>query len=583
MRKQSDVGAGRAFLLFSLVFLGAAALVGLADIVFILRHYVTFPYGDQWVWMARVHDRGVVRGLYAQYNEHRLTIPGLFFLIDYRWFSARNGFLIVISLLFQLACTVLLILPVWWAPAVPKQVRFIFSGMTIILMFWFIQGEDLFYPYQLQIASADLGVLTAACFLSRAATDGRITTATWIAVLGAATWATFSFGSGMVIWPVVLGLGVLARVPKRLLIIAGIAFLCVMVLYFADYHTPPGSDSPMRLIMQPVQVAHYMTVFLGLPFFGAGAQNVRFITYVGPYMFAALGVLTALGIILRLVRKKPGTRTRPDVMYGSTIVFCLGAAFLAAMARSNYGVDQALSGRYAPMSLIFWISLAGVLTIEISEREGDGGLGRVVWAGVMAIASVLTFSSHIEMGDYMALRSQRQAEAALSIAVGVPDSSRVDQELASLHLVTLVDEFSTPFFHHSLLAFPEARWLGTPLQDHFHQVPGNQCLGSLDLVNTIPNSLAGGVRVIGWAWDAKERRVPSRIWITDSTGIIRGLGLLNEPRLDVATAYHTAGMGQAGWVAYSRVPPGAALFTAYAQLRDGNAVCPVGSPHAPAP
>ena len=115
---------GRLVGICAAAYLVLAIVIAVADILFVLRHYTTFPFGDQWVWLARMHERGVLRGLFAQYNEHRLPVPGVFYLLDYRWFGGRNSLLIAVSLLFQAGCAVLLILPMWRQPEVPKWLRY---------------------------------------------------------------------------------------------------------------------------------------------------------------------------------------------------------------------------------------------------------------------------------------------------------------------------------------------------------------------------------------------------------------------------------------------------------------------------
>ena len=586
MTTLADRGRIPAWLWFlAAAWLACAALIGAANIVYILRHHVTFPFGDQWTLLSRVHRFGLLRGLYMQHNEHRLIVPGLFCIMDYRWFGAGNHFLAIVSLFFQLSCAALLMVPVWRHPAVSWPLRLVFSGAVIVTMLWLIQAEDLFYPFQLQIACAHFAILSIALLLGQAA-GSQTGAGLWLAIAGFALWATFSFGSGILIWPVILIVAALLGVPRRRVGAIAVLFLCVVAAYFTGYKTPGGSSSPVDSLQHPAHVAEYMTALLGLPFLGAGTADARFAAHPASYLLTIGGILLAAGLLL-VFALNPSLRRRPEnVVYGSILLFCLGSAFLAALGRSNFPLEQALSSRYAPMPLIFWISLAALGTIGISRREpAPAGAGTLIWMAVLAVASAsaMTFPEHSALGRYMAMRARNQAEVAISMAIGVPDVPRVLQEFGTLSLVTEIDRAAVHDLGHPLFARAETQWLGSPLLGHFQLAPASACLGSVDLVDALAKPSPPGARLLGWAWETGGSQPPPRVWVTDPQGVIRGFGLLQESRPDVAAAYRNAAMEETGWIAYAQLPPGGSPFTVYAGMHDGKSVCPFGAPRSPAP
>ena len=445
--------AGAAYLAF-------AILVGLADIFYIFHHYPAFPFGDRWIWLAKLYERGAWGALWAQYNEHRLLIPGVLFLLDHRYFGSVNGLLIVASMLFQAGCVVLLILPLWRQADIPKPARCVFGGFVVIAMFWFIQAENFFYVFQMVLACANLGVLATLHFFSRIAwrqdSPGRPATWLWIAILGCAFWATFSFGHGILIWPALLLTGLAARLPARSLLIILVAFVCAAGLYFTGYHTPASHASPLESLRHPLRVVQYAVLMLGLPFFGVQSQDVSLFTHFGSYALTVGGILIALAMLLRFALVQAERGNREQYVYCPTLVVSLGAVFVAALGRSNFPIDQALSGRYTHIPLLFWISLAALVTADLSRRERRGGLGRAVWCALLILASAATLSTQITVGRYMALRSRYQAAAAMSITVGVPDTIRIAEELAAPDLVAYVDQSTKRALGHSLFARPEA-------------------------------------------------------------------------------------------------------------------------------
>src|SRR5579871_2293893 len=114
-----------------IAWLGVAILEAFASIVFVLRHYTRFPFGDHWIWLARLYQDGLFATLCSQFNEHRYFVPGLFYFADHRFFGSTNTFLTFFLLAVQIAATALLIRPVWQAPRQP--LRYFFAGFTVIL------------------------------------------------------------------------------------------------------------------------------------------------------------------------------------------------------------------------------------------------------------------------------------------------------------------------------------------------------------------------------------------------------------------------------------------------------------------
>ncbi len=265
------------------------------------------------------------------------------------------------------------------------------------------------------------------------------------------------------------------------------------------------------------------------------------------------------------------------------MLLCLGSCCITALGRSRFPLWQALSGRYAPIALLFWMSLAALITLKLCTWEARGGLGRAVWCTLLVIASVATLSTHVAQARYMAYRERAQAAAALSITVGVPDRARIAEELSGVfERIFYVDQHAAPFLGHSMFWRPEAAHLGKSLPEHSQLVPADRCLGVVDLANLLP-APASGARMLGWAWDQGRRTNTGGIWVVDDQKIIRGLGITSLARPDVAAALSDNAMDSAGWVAYSQLPTQADALTVFCQpgrrkvrsLPDRNLCTPV--------
>jgi hypothetical protein len=574
--------------LAAVIYLGFAVLVGLWDISYILRHYTRFPFGDYWIWLARLYENGLLATLHSQFNEHRLIIPGLCYFLDHRYFGSTNSFTIVLLVLMQVGCIVLIALPLCRKIDIPQPVRYVFGGFVVITMLWFIQAEDFFYAYQICFFSCNLGILAALHLLVRLVERARQSRPLgWVGagMLVCALWANFSNGHGILIWPVLLAAGLLLRLPKRALLAVLLTFGCALGIYFFHYRTPAGDASPWESLHHPIYVLQYVVLMIGLPLFGGGAQDVRLSVHFGSYVASVSGILLAIVLLVRFARARAAQRSREQIIYCCLMALCLGACFITALGRSRFPVSQALSGRYAPVPLLFWISLIGLITVQICAWEVRGGVGRAVWCVLLAMASVATLSTQVWLGGYMAGRERAQAAAALSITVGAPDMARIGQELTPvLDRIRFVDRKATPFLGHSLFARPGADLLGTPLLDRFHLAPDGECVGFVDQVNWLPQPAERGVRLLGWSWDARRRREVGGIWVVDEHQIIRGLGITRVFRPDVAAAYSNGAMDSAGWFAYARLPAQeSGTVAVFAGLDGGKSVCRIGTLRQPMP
>ena len=570
----------------ALGFLACSILAGLADIVFLLRHYTRFPFGDQWAWLEKLYKYGLWATLGTQFNEHRLVIPGLCYFADHRYFGGTNTFLVLLLVGMQIGCILLLILPIGWQAGIPKPVRYIFGGFVVITMLWFIQAEDFFYPYQICIICCNLGILGALHLFARCVERTRQSqTVFWlgIGVVGCAFWANFSNGHGILVWPVLLAMGVVLRLPARPLVIGGMVMLGALAIYFFHYHTPAQHAGPWESLQHPIQVMHYAALMIGLPFFGAGTQDIGLSRHAAAYVISLAGILCALVMLTRFALFKALQNSREQIIYSSLMLLCLGTCAITALGRSRFPVWQALSGRYAPIAMLFWISLAGLATACLCGREAGGGTRRAIWCGVMIVASSATLATQARMGRYMAGREREQAAAALSITLGVPDMARIGEELSRrFDRIEFVDRAARPFLGHSLFWRAGTEFLGTPLPDHFQLLGADDCAGFVDASRRLPEPTMGA-RLLGWAWDRRPRGTVSGIWVVDDQKVIRGMGVTRVSRPDVGATFVDHAMDAAGWIAYAQLPAqGPDALTVFASLDDNQrSVCQIGAPRAP--
>jgi hypothetical protein len=565
-----------------------AALVAVAvvinDIAFILKHHLSYPFGDQWIWLARLYEIGFLRNLYVQYNEHRLTIPGLFFFADYRYFGGRNHFLSACELAFQAGCAALLMAPAWYTRSVERPVKLVFSGFVLVLMFWFLQAENLFLPYQIQIVCSNFGLLAIAVVLHRLAARHRAglsTNGLLMAILGLALWSMFSFAHGMLIWPAVLVFAVILRLPKRIILPVAVTFLVAMAVYFYRYQPSVNTGSPLHSLMKPLQLLQYSLLLLGSPFFTQPAGDVSWLAHPFTYMAALCGVTAAGFALVRIAFRVRSNATPAEASYGLMLLVTLTTAAFIAVGRSAISIDQALSGRYTTVALIFWISLTGLATTYLARLQSRASAIQLAWCAGLVLAAAATRPSHLASGGFFKILEREQAAAAVSFAVGVPDVPRIERTMSSLPLVSAVERATQRALGRSMFPSREASLMGTPLLAHFSVAPNSTCQGKVEAARMAANS--GGVMLTGWVWNQQERKLAPRVWLADQSGAIRGFGETGTFRPDVAATQRNRMLDAAGWEAYAAAGNQPGAYAVYADTGDGKSVCWLGSSPPPQP
>jgi hypothetical protein len=192
------------------------------------------------------------------------------------------------------------------------------------------------------------------CITSEATRFVRFASALAFGVAG-----TFSFGNGLLIWPVILFLLVCKR-EKVLFLAAWIGAAALVVLaYLPGYQ---GHDA-VRPVVNWFDYALYFAGFLGAPL--ARIPNSQPLTL--PVFIGSIFVAVFLGIALQLVRRREALRNAaPWLAIGAYII---GSAVMATTARSHLGPEHALDSRYTTVSVILLVSLIGLVASAISQER----------------------------------------------------------------------------------------------------------------------------------------------------------------------------------------------------------------------
>lgn len=380
---------GRGLLGLSLTVLPIVALA-----LLLRRYHVDVVFWDQWE-LVPIVDK-VFQGtltfsdLWAQHNEHRPVFPRLVMA----HLARATGWSLSAEVLLNLGL-VTTVLPVLWVSArgwrseaqadVPPWT---WPTMSLLL-FSPTQWENWLWGWQfLAFVQVVTGVYGLALLTRRDSGWGSLAAALLLGIVG-----TFSFGGGLVFWPVgALGL-LVQRHParwQRLAVWISVAAV-VLAAYFYDYHPNPYMPTPwsnFERVRAAGKLVFFVATFLGAPLAPgdwrwaclAGFAGVLLWGWLG-YRSLAHGVLARAGLLPWLL--------------GLTAIF---TAVLIGLGRAGFGFHQALESRYVTASLWLWASLVlGLGTLRASgpgDRPDSTSSFRLARAGIVAVvvACLLGFS-----------------------------------------------------------------------------------------------------------------------------------------------------------------------------------------------
>ena len=347
-----------------------ALIPAVVAVIVTVRHWLPLPYWDEWRTPGLLltnYANGTLRisDFFLQHNESRLPVPCFLYLMlaKLHGWDVRDA--ITIMLLEGVAiCGLLfwLFLRTRGATVITALAAF---AVTTFLCFSPVQYYNflsgflfvLFFPGLATILVA-LVNLSGIRFGSKAVINAVI-----------ALVATYTFTNGMLLWVV----GVPLPAPdesasKRVRLIWSLLFALVgaaaVAAYFVGYERPPSHP---RLHFGIVQVMHYLILWVGGYF--SSAKISPFV--IGIIVLSSWIVVTANAILL-LSRGASWRHFYPWLLLS---IYALSSGLITAIGRVGFGVEQALSNRYAVFSLSLYLGLIGT-TFALYCYEQDEG---VVW------------------------------------------------------------------------------------------------------------------------------------------------------------------------------------------------------------
>jgi hypothetical protein len=292
--------------------------------------------------------------------EHRLLVPRLIWLPlavssgwDIRWELLSNGLLLG-AIYAAVAIETL-------RARMAKSLLYVSLVFTALVAFNLCQVENLIWGWQLSLLIAAASTVGVIVLLTTFSSVRSFVLASLFALA-----ATFSFGGGILAWP----LGVLALITRRPLsrrhLVAWLSLAGISLTLYANvlvqlltFHWKTSQRPHLGGLLP------YGLAYLGSPIAGWSASP-RVAALTGLFGIFVLMVVTTSSV------RRRGWLPTLGASWTLTILFALGNAALTTLSRTAQGLDQALASRYTTFGGLFWLGLVlGLLRLPQVSGQGS--------------------------------------------------------------------------------------------------------------------------------------------------------------------------------------------------------------------
>jgi hypothetical protein len=531
--------------------IGAGTVLGAANVM--RAGYSVVPYWDELEEMTFYIDathRSVLSWMWAQHNEHRILFYKSLFIVDMQFFHGRNWPMYVAIFCSQAALAAVIGYMLYKLGDLKGPLWRACFGLTLFCVFCPSQWENLCWAFQLSFVLVNLWVVAAMLCLvmhkQRLASGQRAGMGLVLASLLAATAATFTNGNGITIWPVLILLALLAKLPWRTIAIYAIGLACVVPVYLIGYHSPSKHASPFDSIHQPRHVLEYMAnYFAGAVMPDRAILKTRAIG-VAPAI-GLLGLITAIVLILWLALRGSKKGLLEYALAG-IILYAMATALITSLGRLNLGTLQAFTSRYQSFALLFWLALAlWIISIAARQTTAIGLIAAYLLIIVIACYSATKYSGIVE---HVSFNKAAKELGGAAMITGVHDDGFLRSQILSTPIAwPEVEELRTRQL--SLFSSPRAKQFGQDFAHYYPVASHSTCEGKADdasYVSTNPE----GIVIHGWLVQGLTGDPLEEVLFV-AEGKIVGFGVVEPEPVNFGNAFHSTHAFRRAWIGYAQL------------------------------
>ena len=358
-------------------------------LILLIRTAVNVPFWDEWemVNFFQKHDAGTLSlyDFWTQHNEHRLLFPQLLiYVMAYidRWNLAAE---VMVNFVLALAGFILLWDMIRRTFRANPRLKIVLVVLASVLCFSPMQWENWLWGWQIEwymVVLAVIFTIWTLCFWPERWARWKIPVA-----LVSAFIATYSLGSGPVIWFIGLGLLLLYKVARKYVWIWISAAAVTLASFYYHYSAAAGQPPKSLLLHEPLKFVVYVCAYIGRPL----AFNIVSSVIIGGLL------LLAGGFVVYASWKKRTLIKRLLPWYGLA-AFGGFSALTTAISRLGYGIQQGFSNRYMTISLLFTISVVVMSIAALQELKLYQRFKMSILIGLAALISLVLWNYRAGMG-----------------------------------------------------------------------------------------------------------------------------------------------------------------------------------------
>lgn len=529
VNRKVSVIAERGVQIFALLF---AVLYLVSGILYLCLDYWPVTESDFWQIYHVSLNHSWLQSALLKFNNHSLFFPSFIWLADLHFFHGSQVFIFACGLALLTISTLLLLLPIWRQPALDFTGKCLGTLTIIFGSYWMGRGATTTSGGFNCIASfALLGAAASFLLLPNISANSPHRSRTTTLLIGAGVVATFSFGSGIALWPCLLFLGWSLRLPWKSLGILLLAAVSAVVIYRL---LPPAGDASLLIESfrshRPSAVIFLKHVcwVIGAPIFHAviawqGVKPSPALVESSGWLFwgGAAGFLCALtAIALQVVQRKLKGNSMEFIGLG-LVSFNLGVVLLVVASRverfAEFSTDP-VAPRYLFWTSLFW---AGLLLLGLHYTQRSRWLR---WPCILLVFvfCVAGWQVHVDEGRHWRYSRFLATESATTLLNGVADpqtllaSNQEEEDLLAPELRARgLDVFATGLHD----------WIGQPVTSLFGGREDERRFGG----RAAMQRLSGGrdqenaVKVSGRLQVEPGRRPQQNMIIVDPAGTVVGI------------------------------------------------------------
>lgn len=518
------------------------------SLLFIKEYGVNVPFWDQFHFIPLLDKMFSghlsFADLFAQHNEHRTPFAWLTMLLLGSITHYNNVAEMYFSW-FLLCLTSCVLLSVYIRNFGTSQGALAKFIPVVWLIFSLRQWESLLWGITLSIFMMVLFFVLSVYSLEKSRNIGG-----WFVLsIVSGVICSFTFANGLLIWPIgfiqILWTWWSQRKEYKWSYSKMISVWCLMgilvyIAYFVGYVQPSHHPSLLYFMHHPFSSASFLMVCIGSPL------------AVDIYTAAAMGILLLASYIYVLVYAiKRDSQTRSVMTFPLSLVsFSLLTAAILVLARSGFGVEQALSSRYTTLIAPGIVGLyLLILQLKVKYQNLKPFLFGFVLS-LMALGIVASYGRAI-MSDGKSIRAYRNEAAYYlttfeiqsdnNLALLFKDPQFVREQAEALKKYKL-NVFASPRFGLEKLALAE----GTTL--FYIDTINGRPPAQQDYRIIIDVQQEKTIAVSGWAVDQKAGVAAGGVFITvDGQEDIPAFYGVDRP--DVAASYQNSHYRFSGFLA----------------------------------